>query len=309
MIYNNRYVNSEELLESLGIRGRMSGSNISAPCPFHQDSNPSFSVNVDRGIFNCFAGCGSGNIQQLVARVLGCDLIEAHRHIISFSQTDTLTLLKAFDKQKEEHPPLVEIMDEDVLIDDWWGPNWWRERGFDEDDIYNWHIKYEPSTDAVVIPAGNGFIKRYPPNSPIRYKYSDGLDKRNILFGYDRLVGESNILNEILLVEGSLDCLWGVKYGYPTVALLGSSLTGQQLKKLAYLNPKEVVLALDNDEAGWNASVKIAKQLQGKFHLSYLQIPNNKNDLQELTEEELRTAFQNRKDVLEMELLKIPPFN
>ena len=36
------------------------GGNISVQCPFHEDSNPSFSVNPSQGLWKCFAGCGEG---------------------------------------------------------------------------------------------------------------------------------------------------------------------------------------------------------------------------------------------------------
>ncbi|GGK31705.1 hypothetical protein GCM10010965_25690 [Caldalkalibacillus thermarum] len=42
-------------------------------CPFHDDRNPSFTVNVEKGVWHCFAGCGSGTVQELVKR-LGGDL-------------------------------------------------------------------------------------------------------------------------------------------------------------------------------------------------------------------------------------------
>lgn len=309
MIYNDHYVDGDKLVDSLGIRGNRSGDNLSATCPFHQDKNPSFSISLTRGLWLCFSGqCGlSGNLEQLVERILGCSLLEANRYILDFSETHAVSMDEILGDQKKYFPKPIEIMDEDVLIDDMWGPGWFRSRGFDEDDISEWHIMYEPSTDAMVIPVDGGFIKRYPPSAPIRYKYSDGLRKSFILFGYERLLEKKDI-NQLLLVEGSLDCIWGTKYNYDTVAILGSSLSNKQMKKLAYLNPKEIVLCLDNDKAGWKAAQNISDMLKEKFHLSYLKIPDNHKDIQELNEEELHKAFNDRTDVLIMKLFNMPPF-
>src|SRR5947209_17309881 len=38
-------------------------------CPFHADEHPSCSVNLAQGLWNCHAGCGSGNLLDFVHRV------------------------------------------------------------------------------------------------------------------------------------------------------------------------------------------------------------------------------------------------
>lgn len=48
--------------------GKIRGDEVKTPCPFHSDSNPSFSVNVESGLFKCHTqGCignAGGNIYQ-----------------------------------------------------------------------------------------------------------------------------------------------------------------------------------------------------------------------------------------------------
>ena len=38
-------------------------------CPFHDDKNPSFSFNAEKGGWMCFAGCGQGGIKDLADRL------------------------------------------------------------------------------------------------------------------------------------------------------------------------------------------------------------------------------------------------
>jgi DNA primase len=47
------------------------GTQFKIRCPFHDDEEPSLSVNVERGVFHCFgAGCGAeGNVLDLVHRL------------------------------------------------------------------------------------------------------------------------------------------------------------------------------------------------------------------------------------------------
>ena len=45
------------LVEESGVQLRQRGSRYAGLCPFHQDSDPSFSVSQEKGLFHCF-GCG-----------------------------------------------------------------------------------------------------------------------------------------------------------------------------------------------------------------------------------------------------------
>ena len=58
---------------------KRSGSNFKGVCPFHADSDPSFSVSPDRGFFHCF-GCGlSGDVFSFLQNLDGIDFIESAR--------------------------------------------------------------------------------------------------------------------------------------------------------------------------------------------------------------------------------------
>jgi DNA primase len=46
-------------------------------CPFHQDSDPSFSVNPDRGLFYCFGCHASGDVIDFVMRLERLEFLEA----------------------------------------------------------------------------------------------------------------------------------------------------------------------------------------------------------------------------------------
>ena len=51
-------------LEGIGSHGEHSGH-----CPFHDDANPSFSVDLGSGLWTCHAGCGSGDAANFAERV------------------------------------------------------------------------------------------------------------------------------------------------------------------------------------------------------------------------------------------------
>jgi len=55
-----------------------------APCPFHEDRNASFSVNLtgERGAWRCFASCGGGDMVGFHMRRSGMSFVDAVRDLI-----------------------------------------------------------------------------------------------------------------------------------------------------------------------------------------------------------------------------------
>ncbi len=52
------------------------GSRLVAPCPFHQETKPSFSINEEQGTFYCFGCQASGDIFDFYGRINGLDFRE-----------------------------------------------------------------------------------------------------------------------------------------------------------------------------------------------------------------------------------------
>jgi hypothetical protein len=46
-------------------------------CPFHDDQNPSFSVNADENYWNCFSGCGGGSVIDFWMKLNDMDFRDA----------------------------------------------------------------------------------------------------------------------------------------------------------------------------------------------------------------------------------------
>jgi putative DNA primase/helicase len=53
---------------------RFRGTNkVKAVCPFHQDRTPSLSINLEKGVWKCFAGCGEGGMIAFEMKFSKCD--------------------------------------------------------------------------------------------------------------------------------------------------------------------------------------------------------------------------------------------
>jgi hypothetical protein len=72
-----------QLLYALGLKQiRQRSKQVSACCPFHDDRVPSFSMDVETGLWFCHAGCGGGNTTMLLARLAGIDTRQAHARLM-----------------------------------------------------------------------------------------------------------------------------------------------------------------------------------------------------------------------------------
>ena len=82
--------------------------------------------------------------------------------------------------------------------------------------------------------------------------------------------------------EGALDAMWLDQHGYPSAAILGAMVSRSQADLISSLNPSELVLCLDNDEAGQKGISKATLDMNGRFLLSYLNLPKEYKDVQEI---------------------------
>ena len=60
---------------------RRAGNRWVAPCPFHQETKPSFSVNEEEGFFYCFGCQAAGDVFDFYSRINGLDFKETLAHL------------------------------------------------------------------------------------------------------------------------------------------------------------------------------------------------------------------------------------
>lgn len=62
---------------------KITGDNLVGLCPFHQDRNDSFSVDLKTGKWHCFAEDEGGNFVTFWAKYQGIDTKEAYKEILA----------------------------------------------------------------------------------------------------------------------------------------------------------------------------------------------------------------------------------
>lgn len=101
-------------------------------------------------------------------------------------------------------------------------------------------------------------------------------DKSTLLFGLDAAREAIRQTETVVIVEGYLDVIQAHQAGYTNVvAQMGTALTDAQLKRVAPRLAKRVILALDSDAAGQNAtmrSLEVARRALSEDFAGRLQI-------------------------------------
>lgn len=79
----DQIIQHADIVEVVGdfVSLKKKGQNMWAPCPFHHEKSPSFSVSPAKGIYKCF-GCGkAGNSVQFIMDVEGIGYVEALKYL------------------------------------------------------------------------------------------------------------------------------------------------------------------------------------------------------------------------------------
>ncbi|MBF9140062.1 DNA primase [Hymenobacter properus] len=95
-------IQTADIVEVVGdfVQLKRKGQNLWAPCPFHNEKSPSFSVNPAKSLYKCF-GCGkAGGVVQFVMDVEGTSYVEALKY---------LARKYAIEIQEEEKTPQQQL--------------------------------------------------------------------------------------------------------------------------------------------------------------------------------------------------------
>jgi len=264
-------------------------------CPFHEDTNPSFSVNAEDSYFHCF-GCGEGGdvirFLQLIDNITFPEAVErlAARcglTVPSGSDIDTATYYKQrklrdilretaryyagkLREEDIEHLNEVRHINEETI-----------RRfiiGYADGNLHRHLIEQKGFDPELCIEAG--VIRKS--DSGYRDHFYDRLIfpfivRGNVVNLTGRACGDSeskylhlpgtidHLYNEdacrtktVFIVEGPTDCLSLEQNGYRAVAIVGRNLKPEHIEKFSRC--KIIYVCLDGDQPGRESAVEIAEQ-------------------------------------------------
>jgi DNA primase len=261
----------------------INGDEVNALCPYHNERRSSFSLNVDKGVFNCFA-CGAAGVVHQLATHLG---VEAPGEAPAPTQAPEMDRAWANDLRYRLQQSRVERPDLDGLLvaptgelDRCEGPHeYWETRGITEDVRARFRLGYDVLADAVTIPIFSlgghylGSIRRHLGNVEPRYLYPTGLQKGRVLWGANHARTE----RRVAVVEGSIDALRLWSLGVPAVAVLGSQLHQAQLRLLERLGADLYLGLGDGDEAGQRLNETLRDALTPRWPFRAVELPEGED--------------------------------
>lgn len=284
--------------------------NIQFNCPIHNDGQerkPSCGISIvnqertPAGTVNCFT-CGyTASLEQMISDCFGkADSGEFGREwlvknfltisvenrkdiIIDMGRGNTINDDKKYVKESEldtyryYHPYMYKRKLTDEVIEQF-------DIGYDSN--FELKDKFGNVTNTlrcITFPVRdvNGktlFIARRSVDTKF-FHYPDGVDKP--LYGLYELPTE---YDEVVVCEGILDALTCWVYGKPAVSLLGLG-TKMQYEQLKRLRCRKLITALDPDDAGNRATIRLKKAMDGHKLVTTYAIPSGK-DINDLTYEE-----------------------
>ena len=280
------YVDVEKLLrERYGVRGIVrDGDEIRCSCPLpfgmhpRGDRNPSFSVNVESRLANCFK-CGGGNmmwfIKVMEPRTPSGDYISnAEIASIAREYAEELDIDRILERSKESgrnaasgwKVPTASSTAFSEHVEAWSKnkTDYWASRGLTQETVEMWKLGFDPEERRAIVPhvfeyEVVGWTGRAVADDVVpKWKHSYKLPKDTTLFSYDNAVRYP----QVVVVEAPISALWLWQMGIQNVvATFGASVTLNQERLLRRFD--EVVLWMDGDVAGWKATLDLVERLRG----------------------------------------------
>lgn len=190
-------------------RHKITGNRLTGLCPFHRDKNASLSVNLENGMYKCFACGAEGNFITFYANLHGLDTKDAYKAILERyhiePQVQTYTVEEYAAKKRLPADWLIEKFKLSSETDNKTGQPWIR-------------IPYFNASGDKVL-----FRKRFKEGSPVRFKWSYGSAGKLLLYGEWQLKYFREVEKRTVLVEGESDTqtLWYL--GIPALGVPGAS--------------------------------------------------------------------------------------
>ena len=265
-----------------------SGDERRCLCPFHDDTKPSMTVNLEKGVFCCHAAsCGEeGNLLEFVALMEGCELRQAAMRIGDICSIDlapprrqngrarygNAASVKAKSRaksKKRKKPTKAKTKATEPVGDDWINKPLTFQLNLDPDHEYGasrslsssvieqfemgycvrgsmqgrWCVPIHNEDGEIVAYVGRYAADEVPDDAE-KYKLPKGFHKDLALFNLHR-IDASTI--SVCIVEGVFDAIRLHDLGMPAVALLGSSISNEQVALLLAHGFKEAVILLDSN--------------------------------------------------------------
>ena len=295
-----------ELREQLKINGislfqdiKDSGDNIMVTCPYHkngQERKPSAGILKANGTFHCFTCNETHSLPEVISYCFGKNDFGLFGHQWLVKNFATLSIENRkdikLDFDRDIQPNQHTFVKEEELNNYRYYHPYMYERKLNNDVIERFDIGYDKDTECITFPIrdinGNTlFVARRSVKTKY-FNYPSNVEKP--IYGYYELLQLDSFPKEVIICESMLDALVCWVWGKYAVALNGLG-SYKQYKELSKMECRKFILATDNDNAGLLARKRLRSYIKNHIITEY-ELPPNKKDLNDLTEEEFRNLTE-----------------
>jgi DNA primase len=276
---------------------------ITVLCPFHDDRQPSLSINLDRKLFHCFACQAKGDILDFVARIEDVSLPDAARIVARYcgipvegyspacrpppkaaAERQNASFVNGTIRKERQHhvkiPGCCKIaLDQahQYLFDRDLTPELIQFFGLGYCAQGRLHGRvcipiHSPDGGGILGYSGRWANDDVPQGTP-RYLMPLGFKKSALLYNYHRVVGAQHLV----IVEGYWSVFRLHALNVPAVALMGTSLSDTQMDLLGQSGARQFTLLLDSDQAGRTATVNLLPRLSSLFFVRTPALPDHES--------------------------------
>lgn len=267
------------------------------------DNNPSFSVNIEKKVGYCFS-CGYTLGESGLSKLFNLEIVE---------EDAVATLKRIRNSFNTKYEPIAKTTAMPLMPP---AIKWKGEfREFSEEFLTSFgalHCTIGKYADRIIFPiyindqllgfdsrALERHIRVCTKSNP-KYLRNFGFNsKEHGLYPYDKISLYSPFL---VVCEGIFHALRCHQYGIPAVCIFGAKAwTIKKLSQLLKKHPRELIIAMDNDDAGKSAEKEIVESCKGLVKVSVIskELLVDGKDLADLTKEELEHSIKNRKELTE----------
>lgn len=265
-------------------------------CPFHVigKQKSSLYVHKEKGIYHCWICESKGIIEKLVAKKLNVPMQEAvamvkNKFDIYTADPEKLQQfiedIPDYDGRQKRKVAEDEPMAESELLLYKGKHTYLTNRGINEETQREFEIGYDPFWKRVTIPirnedgelvsiVGRGIFDDIQP----KYYFYNTFKKGNVLYNLHRVKESFPVSQSLILVEGTLDCMWMYQIGYNNVvASFGCNVTKTQAGLIAK-NCRQLFCLYDGDTAGTDGRVRVDELLGNRIKVKHVLLPHKYKD-------------------------------
>ena len=125
-------MNWVNILLDAGLNIPIDKEEVSIVCPLHEDRVSSLSINTEKGVWICFAGCGQGSLTFFLSKYWGLPISDVE-NFLSDKEVELDLNFDGLEVDTDEEPI---YLPEDFQMSDY--PSWAINRGFTSETLQQW---------------------------------------------------------------------------------------------------------------------------------------------------------------------------